>query len=169
MHSSYLYAVSLMLQKPRFSRVLKLMPKRKKPILPPLPPLNELKERSPSPTPAPKTSTAIPEVWTQEILRNYDFTGWRWDDLPRQVIKCARSAGVHTNRIIGKVECTECKRQIWTCDPRENLCEEDEYFLFMRNVDLKQQRARRLDRKPVNPFVEQENSEPIFWKRKDMF
>jgi hypothetical protein len=143
------------------------MPRHKKQP-PPLTPLEQLPEL-PTQVAATPTPQAVPKVWTQALLHDFDFTGWRWDDLPKDVIKCARGRGVHTNRVIGKVECTECKRQIWTCDPRENLCEEDEYYLFIRNIDLKKERAKRQDRKPVNPFHDQENSEPIFWKRKDMF
>ena len=63
------------------------------------------------------------------------------------------------------MECLECKRPMWTCNPhKDDLCEEDDYLLRVRNWDLRAARAKRNNMKPVNPFGEA-SSRPnrIFW------
>jgi hypothetical protein len=111
------------------------------------------------PTPPPKTE------FTQAELRTYDFTGWDWNLLPHGVVKSARNGGVPGHTVIARIECLECKRPIWTCDPkREDLCEEDDYLLRSRNWDLRSGRAKRNNLKPLNPFAQSdEKPNKIFW------
>jgi len=113
----------------------------------------------PEPQPEPKTE------FTQADLATYDFTGWDWRQLPKGVVKAARNGAVPGFTIVAKMECVECKRPMWTCDPkREDICEEDEYFKRSALWDLRAARAKRNNMKPVNPFEEQD-SKPTrtFW------
>lgn len=108
------------------------------------------------PSPPPDAPTPDrPRYFTPKSLRDYDFTGWDWRQLPYGCVKAARNGAVQGNKIHSSLECVECKRPMWTCDPkRENLCEECDYFLRSRNWDMKAQRAKRNNLKPVNPFGE---------------
>jgi hypothetical protein len=80
------------------------------------------------------------------------------------VVKSARNGAVQGHTVIAKMECLECKRPMWTCDPkREDLCEEDDYLLRTRNWELKAERAKRNNMKPVNPFAESNEVIRTFW------
>jgi hypothetical protein len=80
-------------------------------------------------------------------------------------VKAARNGAVASHSVVARIECLECKRPMWTCDPaRENLCEEDDYMLRVRNWDLRAARAKRNNLKPVNPFGDaSDKSNRIFW------
>lgn len=74
------------------------------------------------------------------------------------MVKAARNGAVGGFTVVGKNECVQCWREMWTCDiERENLCEEDDYSLRARNWDLRAARAKRQNMKAVNPFAESDN------------
>lgn len=81
-----------------------------------------------------------------------------WRYLPYGAVKAARNGAVGGFAVVGKNRCVQCWREMWTCDiERENLCEEDDYYLRSRNWDLKAERAKRQNMKVVNPFGEPDN------------
>jgi len=106
------------------------------------------------PEPVPAQPETPPEVWTDETLRTHDFTGWEWNNLPFQVVKSARNGG--SNVITARIECVNCKRAIWTCNPKlEDLCEECDYFLRSRNWELIGARNKKNARRTYNPFSDE--------------
>lgn len=100
-----------------------------------------------------KPRQPIPQQWTPELVRTYDFTGWRWGALPFGTVKSARGGNVQSDIVTLKHECIECRRTIWACSPLENLCEEDDYYLHERNREMIRSRAKRNAFRPVNPFA----------------
>lgn len=73
--------------------------------------------------------------------------------MPFSVVKAARNGAVTGWTIASRMECVACKRPMWTCDPtREDLCEEDDYLQRRRNWDLRAERAKRNNMKPIDPF-----------------
>jgi hypothetical protein len=91
-----------------------------------------------------------------------DQIGRDWSQVPFGEVKSARNNG--PSIITARIECVECKRPMWTCDPqREDLCEEDDYFLRSRNWDLRAQRNQTAARKPFNPFSDNPDLPRIFW------
>ena len=84
--------------------------------------------------------------------------------MPYSVVKAARSGAVATWTIVGRRDCVVCLRPIWTCDPaREDVCEYDEYQQNNEIWDLRAERAKRNNMKPVNPFAENEKPTRTFW------
>lgn len=118
----------------------------------------DLADPPPLPSPKPKDS------FTQAELRTYDFTGWDWRQLPYNVWKAARNGG--PSIITKKIECVQCGREMWACNPElENLCEEDDYLLRTKIWELRAERAKRNNMKPVNPFGESSGKpNKIFWQ-----
>jgi len=110
------------------------------------------------PSPRPKDS------FTQAELRTADFTGWDWRQLPFNVVKAARNGG--PSIITKKIECVQCGREMWACNPElENLCEEDDYLLRTKIWELRAERAKRNNMKPVNPWGENDRPVPNFWPK----
>jgi len=110
------------------------------------------------PTPPPKTE------FTQADLATYDFTGWDWRLLPHDLVKAARNGTVPGFTIVGHMECLECHRKMWTCDPkREDVCEADDYSLRMRNHELRAERAKRNNMKPITFANESDKPNRGFW------
>ena len=111
----------------------------------------------------PQPARAEPPQFTQADLRTYDFTGWEWSSLPNGVVKAARNGG--DPHVTAKIECVECKRPMWACNPKlEDLCEEDDYLLRVRNWDLRIALAKKQRVTPRNPFGEaNEKPNRIFW------
>jgi hypothetical protein len=82
-----------------------------------------------------------------------NFIGWIWSAMPYWVVKAARHGAVINQKIVGKVECVECKRWMWTCDmQRENTCEECDYILHARNRELQKTHGRARGGILINPF-----------------
>lgn len=106
-----------------------------------------------------------PPEFTQTELVTHDFTGYDWRELPYSVVKAARSGAVATWTIVGHRECVSCLRKMWTCDPtREDICEEDEYEQSREVWDLRAERAKHNNMKPVDPFREgDEQPTRTFW------
>lgn len=123
--------------------------------------MEEIPEPDPLPDP-PKTDPN--KEFTQAELSTYDFTGWDWGKLPYGVVKAARNGG--HSIVTARIECVECKRPMWSCHPKlEDLCEEDDYLLRVRNWDLVADRAKRNNLKPVNPWAESEEIPRFFWPK----
>ena len=110
----------------------------------------------------PIPSTVKPEapkpnkpIAAPNIDPNFDFTGYLRERLPYWILKADKHGSVQSHVIVGRIECTECKRMCWTCDPKlEDTCEECSYLLFDRLSELRKQRNAREARGAVNPFVE---------------
>jgi hypothetical protein len=106
-------------------------------------------------TEAPKLNKPI---HAPSIDPNFDFTGFALERLPYWVLKAAKHGAVQSHIIVGKTECVECKRKIWTCDLKlEDTCEECSYVLFEKLSEMRQQRAGREQRGIVNPFAPRED------------
>lgn len=106
-----------------------------------------------------------PQEFTQTELLTYDFTGYDWRQMPYSIVKAARSGAVATWNIVCRMECVACLRPMWTCDPvREDICEEDEYLQRSELWDLRAERAKKNNMKPVDPFREgDEQPTKTFW------
>jgi len=86
-----------------------------------------------------------------------------WSQVPYDQVKAARNGG--PSIITGQVECVECKRQMWACNPQlENLCEYDDYWL--RNA-VWEQRAKQAKSRPkaFNPFRQGDELIRSFWPK----
>ena len=78
------------------------------------------------------------------------------------MVKAARYGGPAV--VTAKIECVECKRPMWSCNPAlENLCEEDDYFLRSRNWDLRAERAKQNNLIAINPFADSDTPIHSFW------
>ncbi|HKD45411.1 MAG TPA: hypothetical protein VKD24_07110 [Candidatus Angelobacter sp.] len=109
--------------------------------------------------PPPAAPLPSPKEFTQAELQTHDFTGWDYRQLPHDVWKAARNGA---NCIVaGKVECLECKRMVWSCNPKlEDLCDVCDFLLRYRNAELKIARSKREYHRPVNPWDDGSNATP---------
>jgi len=107
-----------------------------------------------------------PEVWTDALMRTYDFTGWDFNKLPHGTVKAARNGGPSV--VVGQAECAKCGRKMWVCNSKlEDLCEEDEYRWRAENWDKRvEQVKRQRTLKPHNPFSNEPSEiSRAFWPR----
>jgi hypothetical protein len=86
----------------------------------------------------------------------YDFTGWVLEKLPYQILRAAKHGAVKSHVIVGKNECVNCKRVMWTCDKKlEDTCADCDYLMHEENRDLSVARERRhITMGVVNPFAD---------------
>lgn len=85
----------------------------------------------------------------------HDFTGWVFEKMPHWVVKAAKHGAVQSHIIKQKIYCINCKREMWTCDPKlEDTCEECNFVVWMQLTDLKQKRAVVENRTLNNPFAQ---------------
>ena len=94
-------------------------------------------------------------IFAPNIDPNFDFTGYVREKLPYWVLKAAKHGAVQSHVIVGKIECTNCKRFCWSCDAKlEDTCEECDYIQHEENRDLTIARSRRqMQMGVVNPFA----------------
>jgi len=91
------------------------------------------------------------------------FIGLDWNQLPHGVVKAARNGG--PSIITGQVECVECKRMMWACNPQlENLCEYDDYWLRHAVWERRAQQAKSRP-KTFDPFREGDELIRSFWPK----
>lgn len=101
--------------------------------------------------------------FTQTELKDYDFRGWDIRRLPFAVKKAERNGAAPGFTVTGQVECVECKNTVWAVDPKlENVCEACNYYLHRQIHEMRVERAKRNNMKPINPFRESEARSVLF-------
>ena len=124
------------------------------------------KKQQPTTEPSPSIATTDHRLPIQpEVFdRKADFTGWDWNKLPHWVTKAARQGSVTSNIITAKVECIECKRDMWTVNAKlEDMCEECEWHsreAVRKNTRIK---ANRRVNGSYNPFSDEGSQYHGFW------